>query len=466
MWTYKLPEHSMRIAVRTLPAFLIIFTAFAVHADHWPQFRGPRSDGLVRAAGFPLDWDTETNIRWKIRNPGEGWSAPIVWGNKLFLTAAVLQQPPRGSTAQAARPERYRGGGGRQRSDLTRAVYSWEVYCLDAETGQVLWRRVARHGTPRTPRHSSNTYATETPVTDGQRVYVYFGMTGLFCYDFDGDLVWQKDLGNYETRAGWGTASSPILYRDKLFLQIDNQEQSFLVALDAKSGEQVWRVPRDEATQYSSPIIWENSKRAELVAGGMIYRSYDPETGSLLWQLDMAKGRSSATPVADGDRLYIGTEFRNRGGPDDGGGFLFAVKAGATADITPAPGAATSDGVAWRCADSGIQMASPVVCEGYIYLFERRMNAVNCVDAKTGEHLFRERISGARAFWSSPWAFDGHVYALDETGTVYVIEPGRELKVLRTNRIDELTWSTPAAANGCLFLRGADHLYCIAQSGE
>jgi outer membrane protein assembly factor BamB len=197
----------------------------------------------------------------------------------------------------------------------------------------------------------------------------------------------------------------------------------------------------------------------------MIYRSYDPETGELLWQLDMAKGRSSATPVADGDRLYVGTEFRNRGGPDDGGGFLFAVKAGATGDITPAPGASSSDGVAWRCAESGIQMASPVVCGGYIYLFERRLNVVNCVDAKTGEHVFRDRVPGARAFWASPWTFDGKVFALAETGTAYVIEPDRELKVLWTNRIDEFAWSTPAVMNGALFLRGADHLYCVAKSG-
>jgi outer membrane protein assembly factor BamB len=420
---------------------------------------------MIKAEGFPMEWGAEKNIRWRIRNPGEGWSAPIVWDNRLFLTAAVLQRPPQGSTAQAARPEPYRGGGGRRRSDLTGATYSWEVFCLNTDTGRLLWRRVARRGNPRNPRHSSNTYATETPVTDGERVYAYFGMTGLYCYDFGGQLVWQKDLGSYETRAGWGTSSSPVLYRDKLYLQIDNEEQSFLLALDAKSGVELWRVPRDEATQYSSPIIWTNSYRTELVAGGMVYRSYDPGTGTLLWQLDMAKGRSAASPVADGDRLYVGTEFRNRGGPDDGGGFLFAVKAGATGDITPVPGTSSSDGVAWRCADAGIQMASPVVCGGYVYMFERRLSVVHCVDAKSGERLFRERVPGARAFWASPWSYNGKVFALDETGTSYVIEPGRELKVLRENRIDELFWSTPAAAGGALFLRGADHVYCVAKSG-
>jgi outer membrane protein assembly factor BamB len=447
-----------------LLCLILLLATVPASAESWPQFRGPRTDGVVDNASFPTVWDEETNIRWKVPNPGEGWSAPIVWGNRVFLTAAVMQQPPSGSTAEATRPQRYAGGGGSRRSDLTNATYSWQVLCLQAETGSVLWRQVAHVGNPRTPRHSSNTYATETPVTDGERVYAYFGMTGLYCYDLAGNLVWKKDLGAYETRAGWGTSSSPVLYNGKLFLQIDNEQQSFLIAVDAKTGRTAWRVPRDELTQYSSPIIWQNSRRTELVAGGMTCRSYNPETGDLLWQLDMRKGRSSATPVADGDRLYVGTEFRNRGGTDDGGGFLFAVTPDASGDITLAVEATANDGIAWCCADSGIQMASPVVCGGYIYLFERRASVVNCVDAKTGKLQYRERVPGARAFWASPWTCDALVFALDETGTTYVIQPGPELNILRTNQIDELFWSTPAAAGDSLFLRGADHVYCVART--
>ena len=431
------------------------------HAEHWPQFRGPQSNGAATAVKLPLEWDAETNVRWKIRNPGEGWSAPIVWGNKLFLTAAVMRQPPQGSTEKAARPEPYSGGGGRRRSDLTGATYAWEVLCLDTKTGQVLWRRVARTGRPRTPRHSSNTYATETPVTDGERVYAYFGMTGLFCYDFAGELVWHKDLGNYETRAGWGTSSSPVLYRGMLFLQIDNQERSFLTALDAKSGRELWRVPRDEMTQYSSPIIWENSLRAELIVGGMVYRSYDPATGQLLWQLDMAKGRSSATPLAVGDRLYVGTEFRNRGGPDDGGGFLFAVKAGGSGDITPSPGKNSGEYIAWRITRSSIQMASPAHCAGHLYLFERRSSILQCINAETGATAYRKRIPGARAFWASPWTDQQKVFCLDDRGTTHVLAAGPNFQVLGKNVINEQSWSTPAIGDNALFLRTIDHLYCI-----
>ncbi len=370
----------------------LVLLVSVASGENWPQFRGPSGDGVITGRPIPLGWDAQTNVRWRLPNPGEGWSSPVVWGNQLFLTAAVLQQPPQGEGAEAGRPEPYTGGGGRQRSDLTGAVYRWELHCLNASTGELLWKRVVRVGNPPIPRHSSNTYATETPVTDGERVYAYFGMTGLACYDMQGNPIWDKDLGTFPMRAGWGTSSSPALFDGKLFLQVDNEQQSFLVALDAATGDEIWRVERDERSQYSSPLVWKNTLRTELVAGGQVYRSYDPATGDLLWQLDMAKGRSSATPVAVGDRLYVGTEFRNRGGEDDGGGFLFAVRAGASGDITPAADQATSEGVIWRVERSGIQMASPVVCGGYIYLLERGSGIVACIRAEDGQLAFRQRI--------------------------------------------------------------------------
>ena len=199
----------------------------------------------------------------------------------------------------------------------------------------------------------------------------------------------EERSGAYEMRAGWGTSSSPVLHDGKLFLQIDNEQQSFIVALDGESGDDLWRVNRNEPSQYSTPIVWHNSHRQELVAGGQIYRSYDPGSGKLLWQLDMAKGRSVATPLAVGDRLYVGTEFRDRGGPDDGGGFLFAVKAGGSGDISPKDGGHSSKYVAWKIASSGIQMASPVFCAGHLYLLQRRSGILHCINAQTGATAYR-----------------------------------------------------------------------------
>ncbi len=264
-------------------------------------------------------------------------------------------------------------------------------------------------------------------MTDGKRIYAYFGMNGVHCLDMNGNILWQKDLGAYEMLAGWGTASSPTLLGERLFVQVDNQVQSFLVALSTESGDEIWRTNREENSQYSSPMIWQNSLREELIVGGTIYRSYDPASGQLLWQLDMSKGRSSATPTAIGDLLYVGTESRNRGGEDDGGGRLFAVRAGGSGDITPPGNKTTGEFIAWRMDNSDIQMASPTICDGKLFFFQRRTGMLACVDAQTGQLKYRQRVRGANAFWASPWTDGKHVFALDSGGNTHVISGGDDL---------------------------------------
>ena len=451
---------------RSIGLFVVLSIAgdqFSLRADNWPQFRGSMTNGIAETP-HPNRWSSTENVSWTVPLRGEGWSCPVVWDNQVFLTEAV----PAGRTRSGSdsKPEEYRGGGGTRRDDLTKVSYRWQVVSLDAQTGNELWRTTAREGRPVMPRHSSNTYATETPITDGQRVYAYFGMMGVYCFDLNGKPVWSKELGSYRMRAGWGTSSSPVLFDDKLFVQVDNEQQSFLVALDAATGEELWRVKREEKSQYSSPIIWQNSQRHELIVGGMVYRSYDPESGKLLWQLDMEKGRSSATPIATRDRLYIGTEFRNRGGADDGGGFLFALKPGGSGDLSMKPGQKTSQFIAWKLERSGIQMASPVLAGGHLYLLERRSGIVHCIDAATGEKKYQKRIPGARAFWASPWTQDGNVYCVDTSGTTFMLAAGPTFEMAGKNEIDELTWSTPAIANHSLFFRTATRLFCIRDAAK
>lgn len=435
-------------------------------AQNYPQFRGENSDAVTDVA-LPKTWSDvdgkQTNIRWKIPVPGEGWSQPIVWENRLYLTAAV----PADEADQAKiGPEVHTGGYGRDRPDLVDVDYKFQVLCFDAATGDRVWQCAVKTGKPPIPRHSTNTYATETPVTDGNRIYAYFGMNGVYCVDTEGQLVWQKDLGAYPMRAGWGTASSPTLLNDRLYIQVDNEEQSFLIALDTASGQEVWRVERDERSQYSSPMIWKNSLRNELIVGGMVYRSYDPATGKLLWSLDMNKGRSSATPVAIGDRLYIGNELRKRGGDDDGGGRLFRVKPGGAGDISPANDQRTSDFVEWRIDDSGIQMASPTYLAGNLYFFERSLGIVHCVDIETGRIQYEQRVPGGRAFWASPWTDGKYLFALNSEGNTHVIEPGDEMNVVAVNKLEQQAWGTPAIAGGRIYLRTTKHLYCIADEDE
>jgi len=395
-------------------------------------------------------------------------------------------------------------GGGRGETPPNK-VYQWQVLCLDRETGKVLWKEQALEGKPRIAIQQSNTYATETPVTDGQRVFAYFGMHGVFCYDFDGKLVWKKDLGAYPTAMGQGPASSPVIDSERLFLQIDNEEKSFLVALAAKTGDELWRVSRDEETNHCSPVIWKNKDRTELVTSGSHeVRSYDPATGKLLWELSMGGGRCDSSPVGNADMLYVGCEpgmggmgrrrrgeegrgeggprggndgGRSEGGPgggrgeagpgggDDeprgGGGGLYAVKAGASGNISLKAGETSNAGVAWSLSRGGPEKASPLIYAGHLYVVRNNGGIFTCYDAKTGKQLYRQRIQGAAAFWTSPWAGDGKIFCLDDGGTTFVLDAGPEFKLLATNKLNEMFWASPAVADGSILLRSVDSLYCI-----
>ena len=432
-------------------------------ADNWPQFRGPNANA-VSPQKLPTVWsDTDgktENIRWKIPLDGEGWSQPIVWDNQIFMTAAV----PTGVVAEkpkAADQEPQQGRRRRNRNSITLNEYRYDVVCFDADSGDEKWRRTVKTGQPPIPRHETNTYATETPMTDGKHIYAYFGMNGVYCLDMDGKVVWEKDLGVYEMRNDWGTSSSPILNNDKIFIQVDNEVDSFLIALDANSGDEIWKVARDEKSQYSSPMIWKNSIREELICGGMVYRSYNPATGELLWKLDMDKGRSSATPVAMNDRLYVGNEHRARGGADDGGGFLFSVKPGGKGDITPEGDSTSGKFIQWKIARADMEMASPTICKGNLYLFERNSPKMHCLNIETGKTVYRSRVSGAQSFWASPWTDGEHVFALESGGTTIVLAPGDEYKIVSKNVLGQQAWGTPALSDGRIYLRTVDNLYCI-----
>jgi outer membrane protein assembly factor BamB len=378
------------------------------------------------------------------------------------------------------------GGGRGQR--VPDAVYRWEVYCLNAADGKVLWKQTAAEGKPASSVSNFNTYATETPVTDGERIYAYFGMTGVFCYDLTGKQLWSAKLGAYRTAMGHGSGSSPVVDDGRLFIQCDNEEKSFLVALDAKTGKELWRVNRTERTGWATPLIWKNKVRTEVIClGSPRARSYDPATGKQLWELGGLGGQIKASPVASPEMLYVGTGGGpagfggfggeegagdetpggrgGRGGRFGGGRPLFAVKAGASGDITLKDGAKSNAGVAWYLPQGGPSTASPLLYEGLLYVLEDRGGLMSCYDAKTGKQLYKERLPGARGFTSSPCVSGGKIFCLDDGGTTHVVQAGAKFKVLGKNTIAEMCWSTPAVAAGSLFLRTVDHLYCIRQSG-
>ncbi|MBX7168727.1 MAG: PQQ-binding-like beta-propeller repeat protein [Pirellulales bacterium] len=447
-----------------------------VWAENWPGFRGPSGDGQIAAGRLPVEWGSEQNLAWKVAVPGVAWSQPVVWNDRIFLTTAVADDQPRPDSAPQGRGRRPEGrpaegaepqgnGEGRPRgrapggTEPPEAVYRWMVMCLDRNSGKVLWEQVAHEGRPTISIHRTNTYASETPVTDGEHVYAYFGMTGLYCYTVDGQLAWSKDLGSYKMTLGWGTGSSPCLYGDRLFVQCDNDEQSFLVALDKQTGDELWRVERDEKSTWSTPYVWKNKSRVELVLGGSKkFRSYDPNDGKLLWELGPMKGRCSATPVGTDDMLYFGV-----GGGPAGLGPLVAVKAGASGSHELPKAGEANEAVAWLVDKAGPPMASPLVYEGCLYVLEQRGGIVACYDAATGQEHYKQRLEGAKAFTSSPWAYDGKVFCLDESGQTFVLAAGKELKLLGTNKIDDMFWSSVAVAGDGLILRGLNQLYAIEQ---
>lgn len=422
----------MTASRRLALAPLLIIAGSAAAAD-WPQFRGPHANAIADGdAPPPSVWSESSGVAWAVDVPGEGWSAPIVAGEKVLLTTAV---PAEGDALR------------------------FEVHCYALDDGKRLWRRVAFEKPPAEPKHGDNTFASETPVTDGERVYAYFGMNGLACYTLDGDPVWEKDLGAYPMDNGWGTSSSPAIGGKRLFLQIDNEQSSFLVALDAVTGEELWRAERPgETSNWSTPIVWENSQRSEVVAGGKTVRSYDTATGLELWSMEIG-GRSSATPSAVNDTLYIGSENRAARGGTPGG--LFAVRAGASGQIDVTQPAASDRDLVWANARGAVGISSPLVYQGQIYVPERRGGVLRAHDTATGEETFRTRLPGGGVFWASPWAVDGKVFVMDERGKTFVLSPGAKYDLLGTSTLPGRFWSTPAIADGALLLRSQDKLFCV-----
>ncbi|MEN8229284.1 MAG: PQQ-binding-like beta-propeller repeat protein [Bacteroidota bacterium] len=405
-------------------------------SNNWPQFRGPDNNMIATGKNLPSEWGEETNVRWTYEIIGDSWSSPVVWGNRVFIASAFPVEVSDTSNLED--------------------VYRWQVACVDLKTGEELWNRVAFEGNPRIKKHRATNYAGETPVTDGKRVYVYFGMTGLFCYDLDGELLWKKDLGAFKTRNDWGTGTSPVIYKDVLYVQVDNEEHSFLVALDSGTGEEKWKVDRDEKTNYSTPVIWENSVRTELVTGGKKARGYDPETGELFWELHMAGHYNIPSAVGDNDYLYLGNEGRG-----DVPSTLFAVIAGAQGDITPAEGEEVSSGVVWSNLDAPLGNSSPLLHNGLLYTITTWGGELSCIDAATGEMIYREKIENVALCWTSLWIHEDKIYFFDEKGVTNVVKAGSAFEVLYQNRLDDKFWASVAVTKDAYLIKGVERLYCI-----
>lgn len=418
--------------------------------QQWSQFRGPRGNGVV-AQPLPTQWSAGKNVAWSAEISGGGWSSPVAANDRIFVTTAV--------SSEFGGPKGFGDGVSSMRSFYQskppQDPISFEVHCLSLADGKLLWKKQVASRTPLHKIHPSNSYATESPTTDGEHVYAYFASVGVVgCLDLDGNVVWTRDVGAFPTSNDFGTSSSLTMLDGRVFIQCDNEQQSFLCALDASTGEDVWRVERESKTSWSSPVIWQNRKRTELVVcGSGSVTAYEPTTGDVLWTLSGTGGAFSASPAFDDDRIYFGNSGRNSRGP------LIAVNAGAAGDLTL--DSIGDSGVAWVEETSAPGMCSPVVVSGRLYVLSRGI--LSCHDAGSGSRLYRTRLPDASSVTASLWAAGESVFALNESGETSVIKVGDELEVVASNSLPGLYWSTPSVVSDSLLIRDAARLHCIRE---
>jgi outer membrane protein assembly factor BamB len=402
-------------------------------------------------ARLPDHWNKKDNVKWVADVAGWGISSPIVWGNKVFLTTVVsdgdLPAPKKGL---------YLGEGVRK---PPKGLHHWLVCCLDLGTGKELWKHEAHAGEPQVPRHPKSSYAAETPATDGKRLYVLFGDLGLYCYDLEGKPLWSHEFQPMKTLSDYGSAASPVVHEGQVVMLYDNEEGSYLVAFDAETGKQRWRTEREEKTTWATPFIWRNELRTEIITCGLRKnRGYDL-SGKLLWEFD---GRMSSlvipSPFAANGLLYMTSGY-----VADNKRPVFAIKAGASGDVSLKDGETSNEFIAWSQPKAGPYNPSPIVYGNQYYTL-LDMGFLTCHEALTGKEVYgRQRFPDGASFTASPWAYNGKLFFLSEAGTTYVVKAGVEFEVLHSNPLDELCMATPAVSQGNLLIRTASKLYCMTR---
>ena len=448
--------------------------------ENWPSFRG--ADALSTSEDdprLPTTWTTTENVVWKAPIEGLGWSSPVIWGNQIFLTTVVsdgeIEEPRMGLYFPYGSPEPspdFRDPEPGELMEREADVHRWLVYALDFDSGDVLWTSEVNRATPNFDRHLKNTYASSTPVTDGERVYAYFGNVGIFTFDMDGNQLWEQRFDASDTRLGWGPAASPVLHDNTLFIVNDTDEESFVVALDAETGEERWRRDRDEGTNWSTPFVWQNEIRTELITTGSDQvRSYDLN-GQELWNFSGLSSITIPQPFSAHGLLYITSGYVG-----DSTRPVYAIKPGAAGDITINDSEQRDEHIAWFDDTAGPYHPTPLVYGDYYFTLQDR-GFFTVHDAQTGEELYfteqqiqtqevRRRVApGANGFTSSPWAYNGRIFVLSEDGDTYVLDSENNFRLVATKSLGEVAMSSPAIAQGSLFIRTRSHLWRLTDLSQ
>jgi outer membrane protein assembly factor BamB len=443
----------------------------------WPQFRGPAGSGTFDGK-LPTTWSMKDNVAWSAEVQGRGWSSPVAWDDTVYVTSAIspgtFKEPSTGIFGNDYVAELMKQG--LPDEEVNKRVIArdieltsdtgeirYMVYAFDAKTGKVKWAREAHKGAPFGGRHRKNTYASETPATDGERLYVYFGNVGLFAYTLDGKPAWNTKFDPQPMYLDFGTAASPVVSDGRVFVVHDNEGKSFVAAVDAKTGKHLWRMERDikapQGSGWSSPFIWKHDQRTELIVIGRQHAiAYAPDSGKELWRLRGLTGQSTPSPVAADGLLYLAT-----GSQGESNRPVFAVRPGASGDISLAKGEEQNKFVAWFHPRASAYTSSPLVYRGRMYVVNDN-GILTVFDSQTGKEIYKARAGGSgNTFSASPWAADGKVYLLSEDGHTFVIEAGDKYVELAKNSMDEMSFASPALAPNTIFLRTQSKLYRIGR---
>ena len=421
----------------------------------WPGYRGYMSSGVLDNSNLPESFDIQKmlNVRWKTVIPGLGLSSPVIWGDKLFLTTAVSK-----FDNQGIKPGIY--GDGMPVPDSS--VHDWKVYCINKNTGSILWERTACTGVPKIKRHPKSTHANPSVATDGKYAVAFFGSEGLYCYDNDGKLIWKKNFGILKSvafdynAAEWEFASSPIIYKGVLIIQCDVLENSFLAAFDVKTGKELWKTKRDEYPGWCTPNIYKNGETTLIAVNGYKHRGgYDFETGKEVWRMSGGGDVPIPTPVIGKDLIY----FNSAHGPSSP---ILAIRTDATGDISLKQEEKSNEFVQWSIPRGGSYIHTLLLYRNHLYNVNWN-GTINCLDPETGKEIYNAKLGKSKSFVAAPVASDGRLYIVDEQGTVYIIQDGDTFKELSEIPLNDICLTAPSITDGMIYFRTQKYLIAVGK---
>ena len=417
--------------------------SFAQNNNNWPQWRGPLGTGAALKGNPPTEFSETKNLKWKTAIPGTGHATPIVWGDKIIVQTAVPTDE-KGDTSLMAKASRMPGS-------ISDVIHDFKVLLVNRETGKIVWEKTVISEMPQEGTHKLGSWASNSPCTDGEFIYAYFGSRGLFCLDFDGNIQWQKDFGQIKKVMSFGEGESPFLYKDRLFIQWDSEDESFMFAIDKKTGNEVWKVKRDEKSSWATPYVIEvNGKPQVITSATTQVRSYDYNTGEVIWSCTGMTRNVIPNPVYANGILYVMSGFR--------GNALLAI------DVANAKGDITGTGaILWTYNQDTPYTPNPLLIDGKLYFLRANNGELTCLDAKTGKVFYsKQKLGEIGNLYSSPSGVGDRIYVAAEN-ICLVIKAGEKFEITASNPLEDNFHASPVIAGNELFLRGFKSLYCFSE---